>query len=263
MQESNNQVIGWVQIIKNGEGELKDQPITTSYAVSEAFGKRHSDVLRDIRNLHLSEEFRKQHFALCLETKQLEVGSTRTQYYQMTKDGWAFLVLGYTGEKAGKIKEKYVTMFNNMANMLSNEDYIIERSLRILQGRNQLLETQVQDLSLKNELMQATIQAQAPKVKYVEEVLSAKNSWNTTTIAKELGMSAQKLNQILGELKIQFKNEGHYVLYHQYQGQGYTVTRTSSYTDTKGQVCTNISTAWTEKGRHFIHTMVRKHLDKS
>ena len=42
----------------------KGNPVTSSRLVAEKFDKRHSDVLRAINNLELSEDFRRRNFAL-------------------------------------------------------------------------------------------------------------------------------------------------------------------------------------------------------
>lgn len=101
-----------VFIGENGEA------VTDSNKVAEVFGKRNRDVLRDIRNLDCSQEFHERNFALCLETKKLQVGSTQTKHYTMTKDGFTFLVMGYTGAKAAKFKEAYIAEFNRMERAL-------------------------------------------------------------------------------------------------------------------------------------------------
>ncbi len=51
-------------MVSNENGEAK----TTSYAVAEAFKKRHADVLRAIKNMKCSPRFRERNFALCLKT---------------------------------------------------------------------------------------------------------------------------------------------------------------------------------------------------
>ncbi|MDB0280429.1 Rha family transcriptional regulator [Acinetobacter seifertii] len=102
-------------MVINDNGE----PKTTSYAVAEAFGKRHSDVLRSIKKMKCSESFRERNFAFTLENKQ--IGNTRrnTGFYQMTKDGWMFLVMGFNGEKADAVKEQFIDAFNWMASQLT------------------------------------------------------------------------------------------------------------------------------------------------
>ena len=76
------------------------------------------------------------------------------------------------------------------------------------------------------QLANTTIQEQAPKVEYTNKVLDSTTSYSTTLIAKELGMSATKLNRILKEMKVQYKQDGAWVLYSKYQSKGYTDTKT-------------------------------------
>lgn len=65
--------------------------------------------MRDIRELHCSDDFRATNFGLMVEMKELpQGGATRSEYYEITKDGFTFLVMGYTGEKAAKFKEMFI-----------------------------------------------------------------------------------------------------------------------------------------------------------
>lgn len=108
---------------------------------------------------------------------------------------------------------------------------------------------------LQTELQAKQLQESAPKIEYVEQVLQAANNFTTTTIAKELGMSATALNKRLKEMHVQYMIDGHWVLSHKYHNQGYTSTRTHPFIDERGVIKTNILTVWTEKGRQFIHTL--------
>ena len=108
----------------------------------------------------------------------------------------------------------------------------------------------------KNELQAKELEKQAPKVAYYDEVLTSQSTYNANQIAKELGMSAVTLNKKLHELKVQYKQGGQWLLYYPHQNKGYTKTVTYTYTDSKGETCTNSSTVWTEKGRAFIHSII-------
>lgn len=92
-----------------------DQVLTNSLLVAEKFGKEHSKVMRDIENLSCSNEFRAANFGvssyISLQNKELPM-------YVMTKDGFSFLVMGYTGKKAGLFKEEYIKAFNTMERSL-------------------------------------------------------------------------------------------------------------------------------------------------
>lgn len=94
---------------------------TTSLKVAELFNKQHKDVLRKLESLDCSPEFTSAHFCAHVQTIEIGNGATReSKYYEMTKDGFMFLVMGFTGAAAAKIKEAYINTFNQMAAMLYN-----------------------------------------------------------------------------------------------------------------------------------------------
>lgn len=120
-----------------------------------------------------------------------------------------------------------------------------------------LIEVEAKErLQAQNELQAKELEKQAPKVAYYDEVLTSQSTYNANQIAKELGMSAVTLNKKLHDLKVQYKQGEQWLLYHPHQNKGYTKTVTYTYTDNKGETCTNSSTVWTEKGRAFIHSIL-------
>lgn len=100
--------------IKSVQGALR----TTSLKVAEAFGKRHTHVLRKVEELGCSTEFASAHFWAHEETIQAGAVSRRSKVIEMDKDGFMFLVMGFTGQKAAQIKEAYINAFNWMAQKL-------------------------------------------------------------------------------------------------------------------------------------------------
>lgn len=96
--------------------------VVTSLDVAETFGKRHDHVLRDIKELECSEEFRLSNFG---ESSYINMQNKKQPMYLMTKDGFTLLVMGYTGEKAMKFKEAYIKQFNHMEKLLKEK--FIER----------------------------------------------------------------------------------------------------------------------------------------
>lgn len=93
------------------------QPMTTSLKVAEVFGKRHDNVLRKIESLDCSPEFTALNFEVCSKNNELQNGKP-IPFYNMTKDGFMFLVMGFTGKQAAAIKEAYINAFNWMADQL-------------------------------------------------------------------------------------------------------------------------------------------------
>ena len=94
-----------------------NQVMTTSLKVAEYFGRRHADVLKAIKKLGCSEEFTKRNFSLCFEINNLQNNKPQP-FYKMTKDGFIFLIMGFTGKAASQIKEAYINAFNWMAEQL-------------------------------------------------------------------------------------------------------------------------------------------------
>lgn len=93
---------------------------TTSVKIAEAFGKRHDDVLRKIRSLDCSDDYRLRNFAETVVKRINPSGGKEieSKVWEITKDGFMFLVMGFTGKKAAAIKEAYIERFNAMAQRL-------------------------------------------------------------------------------------------------------------------------------------------------
>lgn len=92
---------------------------TTSLIVADVFGKRHSHILEKIRTLDCSSEFRSANFSAHPYTNP-QNGETYQQF-EMTKDGFMFLVMGFTGKQAAGMKEAYINAFNWMADRLAQQ----------------------------------------------------------------------------------------------------------------------------------------------
>lgn len=230
--------------------------VTTSFLVAETFGRRHDNVIRDIENLHCSANFRTANFE---ETPYIHPQNGQVYpSYEITKDGFSFLVMGYTGAKAGEFKEKFINEFNKREAMLKSDDYIIERAMAVLASRTKLLEAQLEARSTQLQLQESVIKESAPKVMYFDDVLQSETLITTNVIAKELGMSAITLNKILHENKVIYRSGETLVLYHNYQNKEYIGTKTHIFKDSHGNERTNILTVWTEKGRNFIHDLIGK-----
>ena len=101
-----------VEIVRIGKEEVT---VVTSLDVAETFGKEHKHVLRDIRELECSNEFRQSNFG---QSEYLNEQNHRQPMYYITRDGFTLLVMGYTGEKAMKFKEAYIRQFNAMEKAL-------------------------------------------------------------------------------------------------------------------------------------------------
>lgn len=91
-----------------------EHAVTTSLRVAEVFGKQHKDVLKAVKSLDCSEEFRERNFALSKIDYQNGNIKKQLPMYYITRDGFMFLVMGFTGKTAAKWKEAYIKAFNEM-----------------------------------------------------------------------------------------------------------------------------------------------------
>ncbi|RSQ24222.1 transcriptional regulator [Acinetobacter baumannii] len=108
---------------------IQDQQIKTdSLKVAEAFGKRHTNILRAIENLDSTKSFNELNFE---RVEYMDAKGESRPMYEMTKDGWMFLVMGFTGEKAAQIKIAFINAFNAMAVLLQNQQLIEQQGISV------------------------------------------------------------------------------------------------------------------------------------
>ncbi|HHZ9098809.1 TPA: Rha family transcriptional regulator [Klebsiella pneumoniae] len=89
--------------------------VTSSQSIADYFDKQHKDVLRKIDMLDCSPEFTSANFCADVQTVEVGNGAEReSRCYLITKDGFMFLVMGFTGKKAARLKEAYIAKFNAM-----------------------------------------------------------------------------------------------------------------------------------------------------
>ena len=105
--------------------------VVTSLDVAETFGKEHARVLRDIRELDCSEEFRHGNFA---ESYYVNSQNKKQPMYYITRDGFTLLAMGYTGEKAMQFKEAYIKQFNAMEKALIGKIREREKGIAVRQA---------------------------------------------------------------------------------------------------------------------------------
>ena len=90
-------------------------PTTLSTDVATFFGKRHDHVIRDIKNIIATlPEDRLPNFGETFEIKHVGNIDRKVPVYRLTRDGFTFLAMGFTGEKAQAFKWAYIDAFNRM-----------------------------------------------------------------------------------------------------------------------------------------------------
>lgn len=103
----------------------------TSLDVSNRFERQHKNVLQSIENLECSQEFRRLNFQPSFYNNSQ---NKALQCYEITRDGFVFLCMGFTGPQAALWKERYITAFNDMeqalrANLPARQDVTLAREV--------------------------------------------------------------------------------------------------------------------------------------
>lgn len=228
------------ELVFKGEN---NEVLTTSILVAEKFGKEHKRVLQDIRELSCSEYFREHNFVLSsyksLQNKELSM-------YVMTKDGFTFLVMGYTGETAGRFKEEFINSFNEMEKQIKaltssipNFNNPAEAARAWADEYEKRVESEKRELESKNR---------------IERLVHDAKTYTTSEIAKELGFSsARKLNDLLTAKKIQYKLNGTFLLYSNYSDADLVSIKQTTLDN--GKII--YDRRWTNKGREFLIQLIK------
>lgn len=112
-------------------------------------------------------------------------------------------------------------------------------------------------LKVNNEIKEKEIEEAKPKLDYYNTILQSVNAIKTTQIAADYGLSARSLNQILHEERIQYKVNKQWILYAKHKNKGYTGSKSKIIHRSNGTDEAIITTYWTQKGRLFIHEILR------
>lgn len=222
-----------------------DQPVTTSRNVAENFNKRHAHVLEAIDELIGAAE---NSADLFYETTYIHEQNKQVyrQYY-MTKDGFTLLAMGFTGKKALDFKLAYIEQFNKMEKELQKQ---LPSSYK--ESLIQLVE-QIE----ANEILEQRVAEYEPKITYLDNILQSKDTVTITQIAADYGMSAQAMNKLLHELRVQHKVGKQWILYKKHMNEGYTKSHTTEIPKTSGGTKVVMNTKWTQKGRLFLYELLK------
>ena len=133
-----------VVVTRNNDGEL----VVTSRQVAEDFGKRHSEVLRAIEDkIEINAILRSSKYFI--ESTYIDKANRKSKEYLLTRDGFSFLVMGFTGAKADEWKLKYIEAFNKMEQAIKNPYSHLSKEVQAifaLDHKQQQLAVEVKEL---------------------------------------------------------------------------------------------------------------------
>ena len=161
----------------------EQQAVTTSLNVAESFEKQHKHVIESIEKL-LAED-RSNFRPMFAEGNEPDSYNRPRKIYYMNRDGFSFLVMGFTGSKAREFKLKYIQAFNDMETHIKKQ-----LDMSNLSPELQLMANLVNNMA-KQELAQKQLNE---KVDSISEIVSL----NTTDWRKEANALINKVVRVMG-----------------------------------------------------------------
>ena len=224
---------------------FQGEPALDSREIAKMIGKRHAHLMRDIRCYinDMEENPKLDSRQFFIESNYKDANGRFRPCYLLTKQGCEFVGNKLTGKKGTLFTAQYVSLFNDYEKQL-----VVRPQFQIPQNMAEALQLAADQAK---KLME-----QQPKVDYYDTQMHNPGLMTVTEIAKDYGMTATKLNRLLHEFGVQFKQGKHWVLYHKYDGKGYTQYEAFAYNDNKG-VHNNLK--WTQRGRKFIYDTLKEH----
>lgn len=139
-------------------------------------------------------------------------------------------------------------------------DELLENPDIAIQAFTALKEERAKNKALKAENAQQKqiIAEYSPKASYYDVVLQTSDALSASQIAKDYGKSAKWLNETLHDLGVQYKQGSTWLLYQKYAEQGFTRSKTHTYSGNDGNQHSKLHTYWTQKGRLFIYDLLKK-----
>lgn len=148
-------------------------------------------------------------------------------------------------------------------NVDETPEELMARALAVAKQTLERVERERQQLASTNEnqriqlgIQDAEIRKAAPKVEYYDKVMQSNCTITTTQIANGLGMPCHRLNKLLRDAGIQYKQSGQWLLRSPYTDFGLHAVRTQTYTHADGSIGTSQYTVWNERGKRFISALV-------
>ncbi|EDO7211735.1 hypothetical protein GJO37_06290 [Campylobacter coli] len=181
------------------ELEVVDNAVyTTSLSVAEVFNKNHKNIIRKI-NEFPKDNFTKLNFE---PSKYIDSTGRILPCYNLTRDAFSLLVMGFTGEKAYKWKIEFIKAFNEMEKRLRNIEYEKHDKLAFRQSLGYKSQLAQQKQKYENEIKALKYDLEQSKNNFKDKLncILAKNGLYAFDF-KTFKNYALKLEKMLKDLK--------------------------------------------------------------
>ena len=236
---NNNQPLFETKAVSKATDQLmsvttQSEQTINSLEVAELTGKRHDAILRDIRNiLPQLDEISLHNF---VESTYTSDRGKEYPMYRLTKEGCLCLVSGYDANLRMKIINRWKEL------ELQQVPRTFSSALKLAYEQAVLIEAQ-----------NAQIATLTPKADYCDKVLTSQSTFTTTQVAKGYGItSAMKLNKMLKDHHIMFKQSGQWMPTSDYASKPYWEETTATISLGDDKVHTKKYYKWTELGIKWL-----------
>lgn len=235
----------------------------TSLQIAEITGRRHTDVMRAIRNMEPAwEKVSERKFALA--EYQDEQGKPRP-CYSLNKEECLYIATKFNDEARAKLIKRWKELEEQHQKPSVPQNYLEalkslvkaeeEREQLALENRKQ--QQEIVTISKENMELGSRITEMLPKVSYYDKILQSNATMTITQIAQDYGMSAVRMNKELESMRIQHKVRGQWILYGQFLTGGYVHSRAVDIIRSDGRHDVKYNTEWTTKGRIFLYDALK------
>lgn len=210
----------------------------TSKEIADLTGKEHKIVMRDIRNL--IDQLGENNGYIFVLVEYTDAKGEKRPMYELDKKSCLLLASGYNVVLRSKIIDRWEEL---EAKERRNVPALPQTYLEALKAL----------VKSEEEKQQALLEAKEAK-DHVKLLVHNGKTYTSSEIAKELGMkSAIALNKLLEEKRIQYKQNGTWLMYSEHSEKGYTSVKQIQLDNGTIQY----DRRWTGKGRDFIINLLK------
>ena len=239
-----------------------NQRVLTTSQLAESYGTN-SDKISYNFNYNESRYKEGKHYFLLTgeELKAFKIanrefqGSINKLYLWTEKGAWLH-AKSLNTDQAWEAYEALVDDYYRIKEVQAVPSYMIDDPIARAQQRIEEQKAK-QAIETKALMLEQRVAEYEPQMRYLDTILRSKGTMTITQIAKDYGMSGQALNQILHEEKVQYKQNKQWLLYRNYHAEGYTKSETIDIVRSNGDPDVTLNTRWTQKGRLFIHEILK------
>lgn len=215
--------------------------------VAEFFDKAHAHVLRDIDLMISEAPEASSNFGLC--PYSAVSGGREYRSFDLTRDGFTLLAMGFTGAKARQFKLAYIDAFNRMEAQLWSRESAMPAIPTTLVEALRLAADEVEKrerIEAEKRIADAKVEMMTPKAEAFDDFMSAEGTLNSTEVAKLIGFrSAQVLHiQLRADGVLRKGRRGQWLPTAAFTQSGYFKVTSKSY----GASTIKVQTTWTPEG---------------